>query len=88
MTKVLHFDTTKTVNEAEYAGILFALAQFPDVTEIRSDSQVVVRQLTHVYHIKEDRLRALAEQVWSISQGKVKFTWVPRKENLAGMVLK
>ena len=88
ITKVQHFVGPQTVNEAEYLGVLFALSQFPNVTEIRSDSQVVVRQLTHVYHIKEDRLRVLAERVWNISQGKVKFVWVPRKENLAGMALK
>ena len=90
-----------TNNEAEYRAIIAALKEFPDVTEIISDSQLVVRQLNHEYSIKEDRLRTLAMQVWKLvqpsstvvnlrvvsSKHKVKFTWIPRKQNLAGRVL-
>jgi ribonuclease HI len=76
-----------TSNESEYIAILAALEALHDVTEVLSDSQLVVRQLNHDYHIKEDRLRALAEKVWAVADGKVVFTWIPRKENKAGKVL-
>jgi|TARA_Y100000310_G_C20697691_1_gene826911 ribonuclease HI len=57
--------------------------------EIRSDSEVVVKQLSRQYHIAADNLRKLAEGIWRQTQHiDVKFTWVPRNENLAGKMLK
>ena len=81
------FDTPHTNNEAEYLAIINALKVFPEVEEIISDSQLVVNQLTHKYSIKEERLRKLASEVWQLAQGKVRFTWCPREDNLAGKVL-
>ena len=78
----------RTNNEAEYLAILIALEHFTNVTEILSDSQLVINQLNHMFHIKEDRLRNLAIKVWSLTKGSVIFTWVPRKDNLAGKMLK
>ena len=78
----------ETNNTAEYKAILNALAYAPDVTEIISDSQLVINQLNRKYHIKEEHLRKLALEVWELSQGKVKFTWVKRDDNLAGKMLK
>lgn len=61
----------------------------PPPIEIRSDSEVTVKQLNRQWHIREDRLRRLAQQVWNQIQNlDVKFTWVPRYENLAGKMLK
>jgi len=55
---------------------------------ILSDNEVVVKQLSRQYHIKEDRLRKLAQQVWDMTQNlEVKFEWISRKENLAGKML-
>jgi ribonuclease HI len=54
-----------------------------------SDNEVVVKQLSRQYHIGNDRLRKLAQQVWQMTQNvEVKFEWVPRKENPAGNMLK
>ena len=93
--QVLHsiWQFGKTNNEAEYLAVLAALEELPKyqknplvITEILSDSQLVVNQLNHKYHIKESRLRELAMRVWQIS-GNVKFTWIPREKNLAGKLL-
>jgi len=76
-----------TNNTAEYRAILRAILAIPEVTEIISDSQLVVKQLNREYHIKDDNLRELALHVWTQAKGKVKFTWIPRKENKAGKLL-
>ena len=56
---------------------------------ICSDNEVVVKQLSRQYHIANDRLRKLAQQIWKMTERiEVKFEWVSRKENLAGKILK
>lgn len=75
----------RTNNEAEYAAVLMALRGIKGVTEILSDSQLVVNQLNRKWHIREDRLREYAMEIWRYKG--VKFTWIPRKENLAGKLL-
>lgn len=61
----------------------------PPPVLVCSDNEVVVRQLSREYHIGNDRLRKLAQQVWQqIQNVDVKFAWVPRNENLAGKMLK
>ena len=53
------------------------------------DNEVVVKQLSRQYHIGNDRLRKLAQQVWQMTQNvDVKYQWIPRAENLAGKMLK
>lgn len=53
------------------------------------DNEVVVKQLSRQYHIGNDRLRKLAQQVWQMTKNvEVKYQWVSRKENLAGKMLK
>ena len=77
-----------TSNEAEYEAVLQALHDNIGDVDILSDSQLVVNQLNHKYNIREDRLRTLALKVWKLCEGrKVTFTWIPRKENLAGRLL-
>lgn len=78
-----------THNEAEYLAVIKALKEFPDVDEIFSDSQLVVNQLNGEWTIKEQRLFDLAEEVWNLVSyaQEVKFTWIPRKQNLAGRLL-
>ena len=88
--KELPTNRSWTNNEAEYMAIITALKAYYGpifVNEILSDSQLVVRQLNGDYAIREERLRELANQVWKLAQGKVKFTWVPRHENKAGRLL-
>ena len=81
-----------TNNQAEYTAILAALKRYAkDGTPLTifSDSQVVVSQINHQYAIKNDKLRDLARQVWSIMQTyeSVTVSWIPRKKNLAGKML-
>ena len=86
-TLVEVFDSPMTNNEAEYRVVIRALEAYPEVTEIRTDSQLVVEQLNHRWHIKEDRLRELATRFWS-HNSNARVVWVPRKQNLAGKALK
>lgn len=61
----------------------------PPPVLVCSDNEVVVKQLRREYHIANDRLRKLAQQVWQQTQNvEVKFQWIPRGENLAGKMLK
>jgi len=78
-----------TNNEAEYFGVIEALKQNKDKNIcMYSDSQLIVNQLNKKYKIKEPRLKALAEQVWKLCEGReIKFTWIPRERNPAGKVL-
>ena len=61
----------------------------PPPVLVCSDNEVVVKQLSREYHIGNDRLRKLALQIWQQMQNvDVKFQWIPRAENMAGMMLK
>jgi len=61
----------------------------PPPVLVCSDNEVVVKQLSREYHISNDRLRKLAQRVWQMTENvDVKFSWVPRAENLAGKMLK
>jgi len=61
----------------------------PPPIEIRCDNEVAVKQLSRQYHIGNDRLRKVAKQIWQATQNiDVKFTWIPRKQNQAGMMLR
>ena len=61
----------------------------PPPVLVCSDNEVVVKQLTREYHIGNDKLRKLAQQIWQqIQNVDVKFAWVPRAENIAGKMLK
>ena len=84
----------RTVNEAEYVAVIYALQKSSDMSvEILSDSKLVVNQLNRKWHIKAETLRQLAEMVWEDVAArkkfghKVTFTWIPRKENKAGKML-
>lgn len=78
-----------TSNEAEFLAVIQALEDNPeDDIEIFSDSELMVNQLNQNYAIKEDRLRKLAEEVWSLCEGRnVSFNWIRRENNKAGKVL-
>jgi len=61
----------------------------PPPVLVCSDNEVIVKQLSRQYHIGNDRLRKLAQQIWQQMQNvDVKFQYVPRGENLAGKMLK
>lgn len=83
----------KTNNEAEYQGIIFALKKVkalygkdkvkPMQIEVRSDSELIVKQLTHQYKIEEEHLQKLFMKIWNllIDFGEVKFVHILREKN-------
>ena len=83
----------KTNNEAEYEAIIFALKKVKALygkdkiknidIELKSDSELIVRQLNHQYKIEETHLQKLFMKIWNalIDFGKVEFIHIPREEN-------
>jgi ribonuclease HI len=77
-----------TNNVAEYQGLLAGLRAAGDLSaaevEIVSDSQLLVRQMTGEYRVKNDRLRQLHGQASKLASGFARCTFrhVPRSENV------
>lgn len=88
-----NIDTEKSsVNSPEFYSVASPSNRtprpLPPPVEVCSDNEVVVKQLTREYHIGNERLRKLANRVWQMTKNvDVKFSWVSRKDNLAGMML-
>ena len=80
-----------TNNQAEYLAIIAALkfVKSKDDVVIYSDSKNTIAQLNHENAINNDQLRSLAREAWELIAKfpKIKLTWIPRKENLAGKML-
>ena len=81
-----------TNNQAEYLAIIAALKKFEGTDNeitIFSDSKNTVSQLNHEFAINNEQLRDLAREAWTLLAkfSKIKLTWVPRNENLAGKML-
>jgi ribonuclease HI len=82
-----------TNNEAEYQALIFALKKFKalfgknlaksGVVEVRSDSELMVKQLNAEYKIMEPRIGQLFLEVWNLKLdfGKIKFKLIPREKN-------
>jgi ribonuclease HI len=82
-----------TNNEAEYQAIIFALKKFKQVfgkklaqnseVEIRSDSELIVKQLNGEYKILEEKIQSLFLETWNLKLDfqKVKFKLIPREKN-------
>ncbi len=91
----------RTNNEAEYHALLRLLkllairikSGHPQVADegiwVYSDSEVLVKQLSGDYKVKEERLRRLWEEAKDLIDelGSVHVEHVPREENLAGLWL-
>jgi len=83
----------KTNNEAEYEAVIFALKKTRALygrqkaadmeIEIRSDSELITRQLNHRYKIKEENLQPLFIAVWNLTLDfkNVIFKEVSRERN-------
>jgi len=82
-----------TNNVAEYSAVVFALkkakallggekAEKAEIT-IRSDSELLVKQLNGEYKIKEENLVPLFIKIWNLKQDfkKVNFVHIPREKN-------
>lgn len=82
-----------TNNEAEYQAVIFALQKFKanfgkklaesSEVEIKSDSELLVKQLNGEYKIMDEKIQQLFLKVWNlkIDFKKVKFTLIPREQN-------
>ena len=82
-----------TNNIAEYRALIFALqkakqllgkkeAKETDV-EVRSDSELMVSQLTGRYKVRDEGLAPLFIETWNLMQDfkSVRYTLIPREEN-------
>lgn len=82
-----------TNNEAEYQAVIFALKKAKALygkktiktaeVEIRSDSELLTKQLNGEYKVLEPKIQQLFLAVWNLKVdfGRVKFILVPRNEN-------
>jgi len=84
-----------TNNEAEYQAVIFALQKFKAVfgkklaesseVEIKSDSELLVKQLNAKYKILEPKIQSLFLAIWNLKLDfkKVKFSLIKRENNVA-----
>jgi ribonuclease HI len=76
-----------TNNVAEYSGLIAGLQKAVEFgveeLEVVSDSELIVRQMTGEYKVKNEALRALKEEAEDLADRirKVKFTSVRREHN-------
>ena len=82
-----------TNNEAEYQAVIFALKKFKTLfgkklaknseIEIKSDSELLIRQLNGLYKILEPKIQPLFLKTWNLKLDfkKVKFKLIPREKN-------
>lgn len=82
-----------TNNEAEYQAVIFALQKFKALfgkklaenteVEIKSDSELLVKQMKGEYKVMEPKIRELFLNVWNLTIDfkKVKFTNISREKN-------
>jgi ribonuclease HI len=75
-----------TNNVAEYTAVIKALETVHGMGEmeahVKSDSQLIVRQLNGEYKVKDPELRPLHEKVVHLCMGlKVHFEHIPREHN-------
>jgi len=82
-----------TNNEAEYKAVIFALKKTKALLgkerlketeiELKSDSELLVKQLSGEYKIIEPRIQQFFIEIWNlkIDFGKIKFTLIPREKN-------
>ena len=85
----LDFDDGVTSNQAEYRTLIAALKkmreQFPgENIEVRSDSQLLVRQMTGEYKVRNEKLKSLWEQARELARqfASIKWSWHPREESV------
>ena len=82
-----------TNNEAEYQAVIFALKKFKALfgkklavlteIELRSDSELLIKQLQGLYKILEPKIQTLFITVWNLKLDfkKVKFNLISREKN-------
>jgi len=79
---------TATNNEAEYRALITALQRAEALgareVEVRSDSELLVRQMTGAYRVKSPHLRALWDEAQRAADAfdRVRYVEVRRTENV------
>ena len=77
-----------TNNMAEYLAVFYAMYFHRNITEVRSDSLLVVNQLNKKWKVKNPRLAQIHAKIRYLNykhfSPQVKFTWIPRDDNPAG----
>jgi len=91
--KYFEFIGRATNNVAEYKAVIFALEKAKHLLgkdkakkaeiEVRMDSELVKKQLSGEYRIKEDSLKILFADIHNLEFdfGKIKFVHIPREKN-------
>jgi len=84
---------TKTNNEAEYGGLIFALKKIKSLygkdksknmdIEIKSDSELLVKQMNGKYKVKNENIQKLFLEAWNlkIDFKNLQITHIPRENN-------
>jgi ribonuclease HI len=82
-----------TNNEAEYQAVIFALKKFKALfgkklaknteIELRSDSELLIKQLNGEYKILDSKIAPLFLKIWNLKLDfkKVKFKLIKREKN-------
>lgn len=82
-----------TNNEAEYQAVIFALKKFKALfgkklaksseIELRSDSELLIRQLNGQYKILDPKIQSLFIEVWNLRLDfkKINFKLISREKN-------
>jgi ribonuclease HI len=82
-----------TNNEAEYQAVIFALEKFKALfgkklaksteIELRSDSELLIKQLRGEYKILDEKIQPLFLKIWNLRLDfkKVKFKLISRQKN-------
>jgi probable phosphoglycerate mutase len=76
-----------TNNTAEYRGLIAGLARAAELSvpevEVRSDSELLVKQMRGEYRVKNENLRALSLEAARLARviGKVTYVHVRREKN-------
>lgn len=82
-----------TNNEAEYKAVIFALKKTKALfgkdkiknieVEVKSDSELLIKQLNGEYKISEPRIQQLFIEIWNlkIDFGRIRFMQIPREKN-------
>ena len=85
--KLFKFIGNATNNVAEYSGLIYALQEALidryDEVKIKSDSELLTRQLTGEYKVKNDNLRLYYDLFQHISKGfnKIEVISIARENN-------
>jgi len=82
-----------TNNEAEYEAVIFAFSKFKALfgkqlaksseVELRSDSELLVKQLNAQYKVLDEKIQTLFLRVWNLKLDfkKINFKLIPREKN-------